>query len=72
MVIQHPSSRRDWRALMRAPNQFNPVIWLVGTSFVLLQFFLQLSSGVIINVIMHDMHLTALAGGLLSGSFYVF
>lgn len=56
---------------MRFPNQLNPVIWLVGTSFVLLQFFLQLSSGLIIDVIMHDMHLTALAGGLLSGSFYV-
>ncbi len=45
-------------------------IWLIGVSFVLFQFFLQLSSGVIIGCIMHDMNLTALMAGLLSSSFY--
>lgn len=52
-------------------KKFKPLIWLLATAFTLLQFTLQLSSAVIINVIMHDMHLTALAGGLLSGLFYV-
>jgi MFS family permease len=47
------------------------VIWLVGVSFVLFQFFLQLSSGVVIGSIMSDMHLSALTAGLLSGAFYV-
>lgn len=47
------------------------IIWFVGVSFVLFQFFLQLSSGVIINKIMMDMQLSALHGGLLSGAFYV-
>lgn len=46
------------------------LLWLVGVSFVLFQFFLQLSSGVIIGNIMHDMNLTALMAGLLSSSFY--
>jgi len=46
-------------------------IWLVGTSFVLLQFFLQLSSGVVIGAIMQDMHLSALTAGTLSSSFYI-
>lgn len=46
-------------------------IWLVGVSFVLFQFFLQLSSGVVIGAIMHDMTLSALTAGLLSGAFYV-
>lgn len=50
---------------------FKPLIWIVASSFVLLQFFLQLSSGVIIDMIRHDMQLTALSAGLLSGSFYI-
>ena len=49
---------------------FRFIIWLVGVSFVLFQFFLQLSSGVIIGRIMHDMSLSALTAGLLSSSFY--
>ncbi|PJD93867.1 MAG: MFS transporter [Legionella sp.] len=53
------------------PQRFYPLIWAVGTSFVLLQFFLQLSSGVVIDVIMHDMNLSGLSAGLLSGMFYV-
>ncbi|MDP3704923.1 MAG: MFS transporter [Legionellaceae bacterium] len=48
-----------------------PRVWMVGTSFVLLQFFLQLSSGVVIGSIMHDMHLSALTAGILSSSFYI-
>lgn len=47
------------------------IIWMVGTSFVLLQFFLQLSSGVVINKIMLDMQLSALMTGILSSSFYI-
>ncbi|KTD02592.1 MFS transporter [Legionella feeleii] len=46
------------------------LIWLVGVSFVLFQFFLQLSSGVIIGAIMYDMQLSAWQAGLLSSSFY--
>ena len=54
----------DWK-------KFNPLIWIIATAFTLLQFALQLSSAVVINVIMTDMHLSALTGGLLSGLFYV-
>ncbi len=50
------------------PN--NPSIWLVGSAFVLLQFFLQLSSGVVIGAIMHDMQLSPLTASILSSSFY--
>ncbi|HBI21933.1 MAG TPA: MFS transporter [Legionella sp.] len=46
-------------------------IWLISVSFVLFQFFLQLSSGVVIGAIMHDMQLTALTAGTLSAAFYV-
>lgn len=46
-------------------------IWLIGVSFVLFQFFLQLSSGVVIGTIMHERQLPALVAGLLSGSFYI-
>lgn len=51
--------------------KIHPLIWIVGTSFTLLQFALQLSSAVVINVIMSDMRLSAWTGGLLSGMFYV-
>lgn len=46
-------------------------IWLVSVSFVLFQFFLQLSSGVVIGSIMHEMHFSALIAGALSASFYI-
>lgn len=45
-------------------------IWLIGVSFVLFQFFLQLSSGVIIGSIMNEMKLTAFEAGLISSAFY--
>lgn len=45
-------------------------IWLVGVTFVLFQFFLQLSSGVIVGSIMIEMHLSALMTGVLSSAFY--
>lgn len=46
-------------------------IWLVSVSFVLFQFFLQLSSGVVIGSIMHEMKFSALIAGALSAAFYV-
>ncbi|USQ14990.1 MFS transporter [Legionella lytica] len=46
------------------------IIWLVGVSFLLFQFFLQLSSGIVIGAIMHEQGLSALTAGLLSSSFY--
>lgn len=49
----------------------SPRIWLVASSFVLLQFFLQLSSGVVIGAIMQDMQLSAVTAGLLGSSFYI-
>lgn len=49
----------------------NILIWLVSVSFVLFQFSLQLSSGVLINAIMHEMNLSAFIGGALSAAFYI-
>jgi len=46
------------------------LIWLVGVSFLLFQFFLQLSSGIVIGAIMHEQSLSALVAGLLSSAFY--
>ncbi|MGL5742133.1 MAG: MFS transporter [Legionella sp.] len=45
-------------------------IWLVSVFFLLFQFILQLSSGIIIGAIMHEKKLTALTAGLLSSAFY--
>ncbi|WP_083500077.1 MFS transporter [Legionella waltersii] len=54
-----------------APIQSRQIIlWLVGVMFLLFQFFLQLSSGIVIGAIMHEQHLSALNAGLLSSSFY--
>jgi MFS family permease len=46
------------------------MIWLAGVLFVLLQFFLQLSSGIIIGAIMSDLRLSALMAGILGSSIY--
>ncbi len=45
-------------------------IWSVTTAFVLLQFFLQLSSGEIIGGLMKSFALTAFGGGVLASSYY--
>lgn len=52
-------------------TRLNYKIWMVSTSFVLLQFFLQLSSGVVIGSIMYEMNLSALTAAMLSSSFYI-
>ena len=44
--------------------------WTVAVSFVLLQFFLQLSSGVVLGAIMHELKFNALAIGILASAFY--
>lgn len=46
------------------------IIWLVGVSFLLFQFFLQLSSGIVVGAIMHEQQFSALTAGLLSSAFY--
>lgn len=46
------------------------IIWLVGISFLLFQFFLQLSSGIVVGAIMHEQQFSALTAGLLSSAFY--
>lgn len=45
-------------------------IWLVGVTFVLFQFFLQLSSGVVIGAIMQEIQITAFQAGILGSAFY--
>jgi MFS family permease len=52
---------------------YNPkrlTIWLVSVLFLLFQFFLQLSSGIIIGAIMQEKALNAFSAGLLSSAFY--
>ncbi|CAM3000797.1 major facilitator family transporter [Legionella steigerwaltii] len=59
--------------LLVSTPSYNPkrtIIWLVGVFFLLFQFFLQLSSGIIIGAIMHEKQLTAFTAGLLSSAFY--
>ena len=46
------------------------LVWLVSVSFVLLQFCLQLSSGVVISSIMKEFSLSATIAGLIGSSFY--
>lgn len=49
----------------------NYTIWLVCSLFVFLQFFLQLSSGIVIGTLMYEMQFSALTAGILSSSFYI-
>lgn len=45
-------------------------VWGVSLFFVLFQFFIQLSSGEIVNGLMQSFSLTALGGGLLASAYY--
>lgn len=55
----------------RLPRRLLPwMIWGIGTAFVLFQFLLQLSSGVLVERLMHDFSMTALSAGIMSGAYY--
>lgn len=56
--------------LEKTPKKRALMYWAVAVSFVLFQFYIQLSSGVVINQVMHDRQLSAIQGGILSGAFY--
>src|SRR3989338_6445484 len=45
-------------------------IWVCGCSFLFFQFFMQLSSGVVLGAVMQEFHFSALSLGLLSSAFY--
>lgn len=56
---------------INANRSITPIrIWMIGVSFVLFQFFLQLSSGVIIDKIMQETNISAFKAGMLSSAFY--
>ena len=56
---------------MIAMQKFNKyLIWASGVSFVLFQFFIQLSSGVVIGAIMHEQNLSGFMAGLLGSALY--
>lgn len=55
------------------PRPLHPLryrIWVIAVCFVLLQFFLQLSSGVVLGAIMTERNFSALDIGLLASAFY--
>jgi MFS family permease len=55
----------------RLPRRALPwLIWGIGTAFVLFQFLLQLSSGVLVERLMRDFAMTAFSAGLMSGAYY--
>ncbi len=52
-------------------NQPRPLLyWGISIIFVLFQFFIQLSSGLVVNSIMKDLALTASEAGLLASAYY--
>lgn len=51
-------------------SAFAWLIWVVSAIFVLFQFFLQLTSGVIVDGLMKSFSLTAFGGGLLASAYY--
>lgn len=61
--------------MLKARNQnekiYLQLVWAVAASFVLFQFFIQLSSGLVIGAIMEEKSLSALCAGLLGSSFYI-
>ncbi len=65
------SNTQNDQSLARLPRQLLPwMIWGIGTAFVLFQFLLQLSSGVLVETLMDDFSMTAVSAGLMSGAYY--
>jgi MFS family permease len=58
------------RAVSVIKNQRALGIWMSVTSFVLFQFFLQLSSGAMVKSLMNEFALSAFATGILSSAYY--
>lgn len=46
------------------------LIWAASAVFVLFQFFIQLSSGIIVNDLMHSFSINALGAGILASTYY--
>ena len=47
------------------------LMWVIAVTFVLFQFFLQLSAGIMLTPLMKSFNLTTVGGGFLIGSFYL-
>lgn len=52
------------------PGAQGIIIWLTGLLFVLFQFFVQLSTGQMLNGLMNDFHLSAMGAGFLASAYY--
>lgn len=63
-------SYSEFKTARRYRTRMAWTIWTVTTAFVLLQFFLQLSSGELIDGLMKSFALTAFGGGILASSYY--
>ncbi|MDQ2995226.1 MAG: MFS transporter, partial [Pseudomonadota bacterium] len=62
---------KDYAKHEPLPRNLLPwLIWSVGTLFVVFQFLLQLSSGVMVERLMHAFTMTAFDAGLMSGAYY--
>jgi MFS family permease len=70
--VQKPDvlSYRDALLPKKAPGFQAYSVWCVALFFVLFQFFIQLSSGEIVNGLMKSFSLTALGGGFLASAYY--
>lgn len=65
--MQSHSTQQD----SRLPRTALPwLIWSIGTVFVVFQFLLQLSSGVMVERLMNAFTMSAFAAGLMSGAYY--
>src|SRR3989338_9038414 len=63
-------SHSEFKAARLYRTRMAWTVWTVTTAFVLLQFFLQLSSGELIDGLMKSFALTAFGGGILASSYY--
>ncbi len=63
-VRVHPLKKLHWA---HSPQ----LMWVVAMAFVLLQFSLQLSTGIMLNQLIHSFHLSALGAGFLSSIYFI-
>ncbi|MCH9770726.1 MAG: MFS transporter [Gammaproteobacteria bacterium] len=65
-----PRPPRRRRPMPKNSHAHAWLVWAIAASFVLFQFFIQLSSGEIIGGLMQSFHLSAFGGGLLASAYY--
>ncbi len=70
LTLPKAATYKSRRTRFLSSRVFRWIVWGVAAAFILLQFMLQLSAGVMIHELMHSFTMTAVGASVLSGAYY--